>query len=193
MRVRTIAIIGAGSTGRGIAYASALAGFRTVLEDVSNSATNKALAWIRDSFDADVMRGNLDPASLESALSLLSTSHIVDEAIRDADLIIETVSDELEMKLELFTIFDKFAKPNAIFASNSSSLSIGDFSDVVIARDRCVGMRFFNEPSKENLVEITRTTHTSVETVATCVEIAHRMGKETKVVNEVPNTLPKMF
>jgi 3-hydroxybutyryl-CoA dehydrogenase len=193
MRIKTIAIIGAGTPGRAIAYASTLGGFRTILEDVSDSVIAKALLWIHGSFDEGVKRGNIDPASREAALSLISTSHIVDEAIRDADLIIETVPDELEMKLELFTIFDKFAKPNAIFASNTSSLSISDLSDIVIARDRCVGMRFFDEASKTNRVEIVRTSHTSDETVTTCVEVARRMRKETVVVTEVPDAFPKMF
>ena len=193
MRVKTIAIIGAGTAGRGIAYASALAGFRTILEDVSDSLIAKALNSIRESVHEDVKRGNLDSAAREAALALISTSRVVDEAIRDADLIIETVSDELEMKLELFTIFDKFAKPNAIFASNTSALPISDFSDIVIARERCVGMRFLDEGSRKNMVEIVRTRLTSDETVATCVEVAHRMCKETVVVNEVPNALPKMF
>src|SRR5580704_9259637 len=193
MRVKTIAIIGAGPSGREIAYASALVGFRTILEDVSGSVTTKALAWIKNSFDDYVKCGEIDSATREAALALISTSHIVDEAIRDADLIIETVADELEMKLELFTIFDKFAKPNAIFASSTSSLSVSDFSDIVIARERCVGMRFLDEGSRKNMVEIVRTRLTSDETVATCVEVAHRMCKETVVVNEVPNALPKMF
>jgi 3-hydroxybutyryl-CoA dehydrogenase len=186
MHIKTIAVIGAGTMGRGIAYASVLGGFHTVLEDVSDSVVQKALTWIRDSFDEGVKRGKVDAAARDAALSLLSTSHAVDEAIRDADLIIEAVPEELEMKLELFTIFDKFAKPNAIFASNTSSLSISDFSDIVIARDRCIGMHFFNPVPKMRLVEIIRTAHTSDETVTTCVEVAHRMQKETVVVNEAP-------
>jgi 3-hydroxyacyl-CoA dehydrogenase len=184
MRVKTIVIIGAGTAGRGIAYASVLAGFRTILEDVSDSMIAKALTWIRESFDEDVRRGNLDPATREAALSLISTSRVVDEAIRDADLIIETVPDELEMKLELFTIFDKFAKPNAIFASNTWKLSISDFSDIVVARDRCVGMRFFNEDSKTKLIEIVRTSYTSDKTVAGCIEVAYRMRKKFVVSSE---------
>lgn len=184
MLVKTIAIIGAGPSGREIAYASVLAGFHTILEDVSDSVTTKALAWIKNSFDGSVKRGELDSAKRKAAFALISTSHIVDQAIRDADLILETVADELEMKLELFTIFDKFAKPNAIFASNTSALSISDFSDIVIARDRCVGMRFSNEASKTNLVEIIRTSHTSDETVAACIEVADRMRKKSVVIND---------
>ena len=184
MEIKTIAIIGAGTMGRGIAYASALGGYTTVLEDVSESMLGKAIAWIREALDDGVRRGKVEPAARAAALARISTSQVVDEAIRDAELIIEAVPEELEMKLELFTIFDKFAKPNAIFASNTSSLSISDFSDIVIHRERCIGMHFFNPVPKMKLVEIIRTTHTSNETVAACVEVATRMGKETAIVNE---------
>jgi 3-hydroxybutyryl-CoA dehydrogenase len=186
MQIKTIAVIGAGTIGRGIAYASALGGYTTVLEEVSDSLLAKAIAWIRESLDEGVRHGKVeaDADACAAALARISTSHVVDEAIRDAELIIEAVPEELEMKLELFTIFDKFAKPNAIFASNTSSLSIGDFSDIVLHRERCIGMRFFNPVLDRKLVEIIRTTHTSDETVAACVEVAARMGKETVVVNE---------
>jgi len=186
MQIKTIAIIGAGTTGRGIAYASALGGYTTVLEEVSDSMLAEALSWIRESLDENVQRGNLDAAARDAALARITTSQVVDEAIRDAELIIEAVPEELEMKLELFTIFDKFAKPNAIFASIASSLSISDFSDIVLHRERCIGMRFFNLVPNMKSVEIIRTPYTSDETVATCIAVATRMGKETVIVNEAP-------
>jgi 3-hydroxybutyryl-CoA dehydrogenase len=186
MQIRTIAIIGAGTMGRGIAYAAALGGYTTVLEDVSDSMLVKATAWIRESLDEGVQRGKLDGAARDSAFARITTSQVVDEAIRDAELIIEAVPEELEMKLELFTIFDKFAKPNAIFASNTSSLSISDFSDIVLHRERCIGMHFFNPVPKMKLVEIIRTPLTSDATVAACIIVATRMGKETVLVNEAP-------
>jgi len=186
MEVKTIAVIGAGTMGRGIAYAAALGGYQTVLEDVNDSVLAKALSWIRESFEEGVKRGKVDSVARDAALSRISTSLVVNEAIRDADLIIEAVPEELEMKLELFTIFDKFAKPNAIFASNTSSLSISDFTDIVIARDRCIGMHFFNPVPKMRLVEIVRTPHTSDVTTDTCVAVAHRMHKETVIIQEAP-------
>ena len=186
MEVKTIAVIGAGTMGRGIAYAAALGGYQTVLEDVNDSVLAKALSWIRESFEEGVKRGKVDCAARDAALSRISTSLVVNEAIRDADLIIEAVPEELEMKLEIFTIFDKFAKPNAIFASNTSSLSISEFTDIVIARDRCIGMHFFNPVPKMRLVEIVRTPHTSEETTQTCVAVAHKMQKETVIIHEAP-------
>jgi 3-hydroxybutyryl-CoA dehydrogenase len=186
MEVKTIAVIGAGTMGRGIAYASALGGFQTVLEDVSVSILDSAMIWIRDALDEGVKRGKVEAAAREAALGRIRISHAVDEAIRGAELIIEAVPEELEMKLELFTIFDKFAKPNAIFASNTSSLSISDFSDIVLHRDRCIGMHFFNPVPKMRLVEIVRTGYTSDETLATCCAVAQRMQKEFVVVQEAP-------
>src|SRR5207247_455422 len=88
------------------------------------------------------------------------------------------------MKLELFTIFDRFAKAGAIFASTACSLSITDLTDVVVSRERCIGMHFSHAVSKSNLLRLLRTPYTSEDTVATCREVACRMGKEVAVVNE---------
>src|SRR5882724_3036070 len=186
MQIKTIAIVGAGTMGRGIAYASALGGYATVLEDVSDTMLTKAVAWIRESLDEGERRGKLDAAAGDAALARISISQVVDEAIRDAELIIEAVPEELEMKLELFTIFDKFAKPNAIFASNTSSLSITEMSDVTVHRERCVVLHFFNPVPKMKLIELVRTSFTSDETVAACKEVGQRMGKEIVVIKESP-------
>jgi 3-hydroxybutyryl-CoA dehydrogenase len=186
MEVKTIAVIGAGTMGRGIAYAAAFGGFNTVLEDVSRHVLEQGLAWIRQSFEEGVAQGKVEARVRDKALSLITTASTVEEAIRDADLIIEAVPEELEMKLELFTIFDKFGKAGAIFASNTSSLSITDFTDIIVSRDRCIGMRFFNPVPKMKVIELARTPHTSDETIAACREVARRMGKEVVVVNEAP-------
>jgi 3-hydroxybutyryl-CoA dehydrogenase len=186
MNVKTIAVIGAGTMGRGIAYAAAFGGYNTVLEDVSRHVLGQGIAWIRQSFEEGVARGKVEAGVRDKALSLISTASNVEDAIRDAELIIEAVPEELEMKLELFTIFDKFAKTGAIFASNTSSLSITDFTDVTVSRDRCIGMHFFNPVPKMKLIELVRTPHTSDETVATCRQVARRMGKEVVIVNEAP-------
>src|SRR6266699_1588139 len=184
MDVKTIAVIGAGTMGRGIAYAAAFGGYTTVLEDVSRQVLEQGVAWIRQSLEEGVARGKVEVGVRDRSLSLISTANNVENAIRDADLIIEAVPEELEMKLELFTIFDKFAKAGAIFASNTSSLSITDFTDVTVSRDRCIGMRFFNPVPKMKVIELVRTPHTSDETIAACREVARRMGKEVVVFNE---------
>lgn len=186
MDVKTIAVIGAGTMGRGIAYASALGGFQTVLEDVSEEVLAKAMAWIRAAFEEGVKRGKLGAAAAESALRQISTASSVDDAIRNAELVIEAVPEDVAMKRELFQLLDQRGKIGAIFASNTSSLSITSFANEIGARERCIGMHFFNPVPKMKLVEIVRAPFTSDTTVAVCVAVAHRMHKETVIVNEAP-------
>jgi len=184
--IKTIAVIGAGTMGRGIAYAAAFGGYTTVLEDISPQMLHESMQWITKSFDEGVARGKVDAKIRDYALSLISTASSVENAIRDADLIIEAVPEEMEMKMELFTIFDKFAKPHAIFASNTSSLSISDMSDSTVSRERCIGMHFFNPVPKMKLIELVKTPLTSQNTVDVCTEVGRRMGKEVVLVQESP-------
>jgi 3-hydroxybutyryl-CoA dehydrogenase len=186
VEVKNIAVIGAGTMGRGIAYAAALGGFQAVLQDVNETALAKATSWIRDALDEGVKRGKVDAPARDAALSRILTCSAVVEAVRDAELIIEAVPEELKMKLELFALLDRVAKPGAIFASNTSSLSISEFAGNLGSRDRCIGMHFFNPVPKMRLVEIVRTSHTSDETAAACAEVARRMDKETVIVHESP-------
>jgi 3-hydroxybutyryl-CoA dehydrogenase len=184
--IKTIAIIGAGTMGRGIAYAAAFGGYTTVLEDISPQMLQESMLWITKSFEEGVARGKVDVKIRDRALSLIITANSVQDAIRDADLIIEAVPEEMEMKMELFTIFDKFAKPHAIFASNTSSLSISDMSDLTVSRERCIGMHFFNPVPKMKLIELVKTPLTSQNTVDVCTEVGRRMGKEVVLVRESP-------
>ena len=186
MDVKTIAVIGAGTMGRGIAYASALGGFRTVLEDVSEEMLTKAVAWIGAAFEEGVKRGKVEAAAKEAALGRISTARSVGDAIHDADLVIEAVPEDVVVKGELFQLLSQRGKDGAIFASNTSALSITSFTGEIDARERCIGMHFFNPVPKMKLVEIVRTPFTSDATVATCVAVAHRMHKETVIVNEAP-------
>jgi 3-hydroxybutyryl-CoA dehydrogenase len=184
--IKTIAVIGAGTMGRGIAYAAAFGGYTTVLEDISPQMLEESARWIAKSFEEGAARGKVDSKVRDRALSSITTANSVQDAIRDADLIIEAVPEEMEMKMELFTIFDKFAKPGAIFASNTSSLSISDMSDLTVSRERCIGMHFFNPVPKMKLIELVKTPFTSQNTVDICTEVGRRMGKEVVLVQESP-------
>jgi len=105
---------------------------------------------------------------------------------RESDFLIEAVPEEMELKLELYTLFDKFAKPNAILASNTSSLSITEMAEMTYRPELCVGMHFFNPVPKMRLIEVVRAPKTSDDTIATCREVGRRMGKEVVVVKESP-------
>jgi 3-hydroxybutyryl-CoA dehydrogenase len=186
MDVRTITVIGAGTMGRGIACVAAQGGYRTVLEDVSANILEQALAWIRESLEEGVTRGRLTGGQRDAAIALIRTSRSVDESIREADLIIEAVTEEMETKLEIFTLLDKFAKPGAILASNTSSLSITEMATITFRAENCVGMHFFDPVPKMKLLEVVRALETSDETISACTEVGRRMGKEVVVVRESP-------
>ncbi len=186
MDVKTIAVIGAGTMGRGIAYAAAFGGYRTILEDISEAVLEQGLAYIRQALEDGVARGKLTPQHAEQALGNLRTARAVEDACREADLVIEAVPEEMELKLEIFALLDRFAKPGAIFASNTSSLSVTEMAAITFRPEKCVGMHFFNPVPKMKLLEIVRALETSEDTLATCREVGRRMGKEIVVVRESP-------
>lgn len=186
MDVRTIAVIGAGTMGRGIAYAAAIGGYRTILEDISPAMLEQGIAYIRQSLEDGVARGKVTPDQKDRALAQLSTASSVEQACREADLVIEAVPEEMELKLEIYTLLDKFAKPGSIFASNTSSLSITEMATLTFRPEKCIGMHFFNPVPKMKLLEIVRALETSDDTLETCREVGRRMGKEVVVVREAP-------
>lgn len=186
MEIKSIAIIGAGTMGRGIAYCSALAGYRTILEDVSDTVLAHGLEYIRRSLEEGISRGKVTEEQKKKSMDCIVTSQSVQDACREADLIIEAVPEEMETKLEIFTILDKLARPGAIFASNTSSLSITEMAAITFRPQNCIGMHFFNPVQKMKLLEIVRGLETSEEAIAACTEAGRRMGKEIVVVRESP-------
>ena len=186
MDVKTITVIGAGTMGRGIAYAAALGGFRTILEDVQPEQLQQALAAIRTSLDEGMQRGKVTAQQKTETLGRISTANSVDLACRDADLIIEAVPEDLEMKIDIFCILEKFARPGAIFATNTSSLSVTEIAAVTSRPELCIGLHFFNPVPKMKLLEIVRALETSEQTVNVCREVGVKMGKEVVVIRESP-------
>lgn len=186
MEIKTIGVIGAGTMGRGIAYAAVLGGYRTVLEDVSPEMREQGAAFISQTLQDGVLRGEVTPEQKEKALANFSTARSVEDVCREADLLIEAVPEEMEVKLEIFTIFDKFAKPGAILASNTSALSITEMASITFRAEDCIGMHFFDPVPKMKLLEIVRALETSEATLRTCVEVGRRMGKEVVVIRESP-------
>jgi 3-hydroxybutyryl-CoA dehydrogenase len=186
MEVKTIGVIGAGAMGRGIAYAAAYGGYRTILEDVSPEMLEQGIAYIRQNLEEGVARGKVTEKQRNIALANLTTSRSVEDLCREADLLIEAVPEEMEVKLEIFTIFDKFALPAAILASNTSSLSITELAAITFRAENCIGMHFFNPVPKMKLLEIVRALETSEATVEACAEVGRRMGKEVVVIRESP-------
>ena len=143
MNMETIAVIGAGTMGRGIAYAAAIGGYRTVLEDVSSAVLAQGVDYIRQNLEEGVARGKVSPEQQKGALDRLATASSVEDACRQADLIIEAVPEDMELKIEIYTILDRFAKPGAILASNTSSLSVTEMAAVTFRAEELRGNAFF--------------------------------------------------
>jgi 3-hydroxybutyryl-CoA dehydrogenase len=186
MEVRTVAVIGAGIMGRGIAHAAALGGYRTILEDILPSALRRAGDEIRANLDKAVELGKVTADEAQKAMGRMEYAGAVDEAARAADLVIEAVPEEMESKIEIFTLLDKICRPETILASNTSSLSITEIASVTYRPKKCVGMHFFNPVHKMKLLEIVRALETSDDTLATAVEVGRRMKKEVVAIKESP-------
>src|SRR5215467_8318585 len=184
--VETIAVIGAGIMGRGIAHAAALGGYRTILEDLLPSALQKAQTEIRANLAKGVEIGKLQQEEAKAALGRIEYAGSVEEAARNADLVIEAVPEEMESKLEIFTLLDKICRPNTILATNTWSLSITEIASVTYRAPLCVGMHFFNPVHKMKLLEIVRALETDEDTLSTAAEVGSRMGKEVVVIKEAP-------
>jgi 3-hydroxybutyryl-CoA dehydrogenase len=184
--VKTIAVIGAGIMGRGIAHASALGGYRTILEDLLPNALRRAESEIRANLDKAVELGKVSPADADAAFTRLEFAGAIDTAAREADLVIEAVPEELESKIEIFTLLDKICRPGTVLASNTSSLSLTEMASVTYRAPKIVGMHFFNPVHKMKLIEVVRALETDDDTLATAVEVGRRMGKEVVVIKECP-------
>jgi 3-hydroxyacyl-CoA dehydrogenase len=196
MKVKTIAVIGAGVLGRSIAFAAVRGGYRTIIEDVWDERLADAQGWVvsrvrlemADASQVEQGQGVTADASLgepeqRGAVSSFAIAHTIEDAIRDADLIVETLPDEMEMQVELFTILDKFAKPQAIFAS-TGNLSVSELAEITFCEERCVGMRFGENAGETTTVTLIKGAKTSEESVEACAEVVRRFGKSVTVVED---------
>src|SRR5690349_7155126 len=172
--------------GRGIAHVAALGGYRTVLEDVLPAALRRAQDEIRGNLDKAVELKKVSAEDASAALGRIEYAGSVEEAAREADLVIEAVPEEMESKIEIFTLLDKICRPGTILASNTSSLSITEIGSVTYRPRKCVGMHFFNPVHKMKLLEVVRALETDDETISAVAEVGRRMGKEVVVIKESP-------
>ncbi len=184
--IRQVSVIGTGTMGRGIAYLSAVAGYDTVIHDVDSGALDAAKASIESMLRKGVEKGKVDAAAAELASKRIQLASDLEPAVRQADLIIEAVPEDLDLKQNLFSQADVFCGEETILASNTSSISITLLAGSVERRDRFAGMHFFNPPHAMKLIEIVRGERTSDDTIAQIREVALRMGKEPVIVRDTP-------
>ena len=187
-QIKTVSVIGAGIMGRGIAHAAALGGYRTILEDILPASLRKAETEIRSNLDKAVELGKVSAADADAAYKRIEFAGSVEEAAREADLVIEAVPEEMESKIEIFTLLDKVCRPETILASNTSSFSITEVASVTYRAPKCLGMHFFNPVHKMKLLEIVRALETDDATIGAASEVGKRMGKEVVVIRDRKST-----
>jgi 3-hydroxybutyryl-CoA dehydrogenase len=175
--IRTVGVLGAGLMGSGIAQVAALAGFDTIVREVSDAVVQRARAAVERSLARGIERGKLDAAQRDAALARLRFTTSMDD-LAAADVIIEAVIEDLEIKNALWKELDALCPAHTIFASNTSSLTIAAMAAATARADRVVGLHFFNPVPQMKLVEVVRTVTTSAATFDRAFAFARALGKE---------------
>ena len=172
--------------GRGIAHAASLGGFRVMLQDVNSEMLENALEGIRKEMQRAVERDRLDEGAMREGLERIVPTESLEEAVEEADFVIEAVPEEMELKLEIFGRLDERCPERAVLATNTSTMSPTEIAAATRSPERCIAMHFFNPAHKMKLVELVRGLETADETVEVARNVAERMGKETVEVEEFP-------
>ena len=184
--IRSIAVLGAGTMGRGIAHVAALAGFETCLYDVDKEALSRAEGSIHKNLDKGVAIGKLDADDAEGAKKRLALDTDLVATVEDVDLVIEAAPESMPLKVELFQTVARHTPEDTYLATNTSALSVTELAAASGRPARFAGMHFFNPVHLMKLLELVRGLETSDATVATLSEVGRRMGKEVVVVRDVP-------
>ena len=184
--MKTIAVIGAGTMGNGIAHTFAQNGFKVNLIDVSDAALKKGIATVTKNLDRQVAKEVLTEAQKNDTLLNIALLTDLKEGVSTADLVVEAASEKLAIKLDIFEKLDNFCKPNTILASNTSSISITQIAAATQRAEQVIGMHFMNPVPVMKLVEIISGYSTSQETLATVTKLAEQLGKTPVPVNDYP-------
>jgi len=185
MSIRKIAIIGAGTMGSGIAQMAAQSGYEVLLEDVREDLVKAGLENVRKRLEKMVSDGRLETGDKERTLSNIRvTSRLQD--CQEADLVIEAAAEKEEVKKQIFKELDLLCRKEAVFATNTSAISITRLARSTERPAKFIGMHFMNPAHKMKLLEVVRGLSTSEETVTIIIAVADKMGKTTVVVNDYP-------
>ncbi|MCH7676398.1 3-hydroxyacyl-CoA dehydrogenase [candidate division KSB1 bacterium] len=183
--IKRVGVLGCGLMGRGIAQISAQAGFETVARDISDEFTASGKEAIEKSLAKFVEKGKMSADDRKAALARLTMTTDISD-LKASDIIVEAVTEDLELKNGMWRELDGLCGPDTIFASNTSSLTIAAMAAVTQRADRFVGLHFFNPVHIMKLVEIVRGLETSEETIAATKGVGEKMGKETVTIKESP-------
>ncbi len=182
----TVAVLGAGTMGAGIAQVCAQAGASVVLQDITEEFVSKGLVRVRDFLQKGVDKGKVTAEQRDLVLGRITTTTDRKGACRGADLVIEAVPEKLELKNGLFRELSTVVTPTCVLASNTSSLSLAKVFAGVSGQARCIGMHFFNPVPLMALLELVRTDATSQATIDAVTTFAKQLGKEAIVVKDSP-------
>ncbi len=184
--MKKIAVIGAGTMGNGIVHVFAQKGYQVAMIDVSAEALKKALGTIEKNMDRQVAKGSLDEATKKEALANISTFTNLAEGVAEADLVVEAATENIDLKLKIFKDLDQHCKPDAILATNTSSISITRIASVTQRPDKVIGMHFMNPVPVMKLVEVIRGYATSDAVTESIMELSRQLGKTPTEVNDYP-------
>lgn len=178
MTINNIGVIGAGAMGTGIAQVSIEAGFTVVMQDISEKSLQKAKAGIEKNFTKNVSKGKMTEEAMAAAMALLTCTTDLALACKDADIIIESVFENLEIKQNMFKEFERLCKPECILASNTSALPITEITSILQRKDKAIGLHFMNPVPQMKGLEIIRAQLTSDETLNETMDYVKKIGKE---------------
>ncbi|MBB6610093.1 3-hydroxybutyryl-CoA dehydrogenase [Pontibacter sp. Tf4] len=184
--MKKIAVIGSGTMGNGIAHVFAQNGFQVALVDISQEALNKALGTIAKNLDRIIAKGNLTEEQKTQTLGNVTTYTSMQEGVQDVDLVVEAATENVDLKLKIFRDLDSFTKPEAILASNTSSISITKIASVTTRPDKVIGMHFMNPVPVMKLVEVIRGYSTTDEVTQQIMELSKQLGKIPAEANDYP-------
>lgn len=184
--MKNIAVIGSGTMGNGIAHLFAQMGHHVSLIDINQDALDRAIQTIDKNLDRQVGKGILSTEEKMSSLSRIQSFTVLEDGVKNADLVVEAATENIEIKLELFRQIDKFSPPACILASNTSSISITKIAAVTNRPAQVIGMHFMNPVPVMKLVEVIRGYATSDTVTKKIMELASSLGKEPVEVNDYP-------
>lgn len=185
-RFPTVAVLGAGTMGAGIAQVCAQAGSSVVLQDIRDDFVQKGLARVRDFLQKGVDKGKVSEAQRDGVLARITTTTDRKAAARGAQLVIEAVPEQLDLKNGIFRELGDVVAKDCVLASNTSSLSLAKVFAGVVGPERCIGMHFFNPVPLMALLELVRTDATSPATIDAATAYAKQLGKEPILVKDSP-------
>ncbi|RLI59284.1 MAG: 3-hydroxybutyryl-CoA dehydrogenase [Candidatus Thorarchaeota archaeon] len=186
MDVKKIAVLGAGQMGNGIAHVCAQAGFDVKMRDIEQRFLDRGFETIKKNLGRSVKKGKVSQEEADAIVGRITGVLSLEDAVKDADLVIEAIPEVVQLKLDTWKEVDKLAPDHAILASNTSSISITQMAAVTGRPEKFIGMHFFNPVPVMRLVEIIRGAATENATVEVIKEVSAKLGKETVIVNEAP-------